>query len=167
MKSQCSPRRRTVILRRQACTWAADSLTVVLATELETAPYPKGLGYSPFGFSLVTSTTHQGTLEESHPHMHHAIGIQNVRPTVNPEVTHELTPGPLSCDPRSQGEHSFTNSPMDERAFLEVHESSGEVTAEAWNKKSPRWDTLEKIRGTPQHGRVQHQESTSRPNRGK
>ena len=47
VKSQCSPRPRRVFLRRQTRNQAADLPTVVLVTEMETAPNPWRLGYSP------------------------------------------------------------------------------------------------------------------------
>lgn len=61
--------------------------------------------------------------------MHQVISIQNSDLIVKSEVAHESTAGPLSCGSGAHGEHYFRQSPMDERAFVEVQASSREVIA--------------------------------------
>lgn len=87
----CHTRPRRAILRMQA-----DLPTMVPATDLETASYLQGVNYSPIWLGPVTSTTHQGTLEESCIHMCQVIGILNSVLAMGPEVAQEPAPAPPS-----------------------------------------------------------------------
>lgn len=75
----------------------ADMRSKVSVTQSETVLHPYGLGYSPICLGPVTSTTCQGIREElSYPCVCWVIGLQNLVPTTDPEVTHEPTSAPLS-----------------------------------------------------------------------
>lgn len=63
-------------------------MAMVSTTDLETTLDSEDLTTAPSGFGSVTSTTHQGTWEESHPPSGNS--IQTSVPAVDPEVAHEL-----------------------------------------------------------------------------
>ena len=48
------------------------------------------------------------------------IGIQTSVPAVVPAVAYELSPAPLGFGPGVPGEHCLRQSPIDERALVEV-----------------------------------------------
>lgn len=66
-----------------------QSLTVILATEPETAHYPRDVTAAPFGFGSVTNTIHQWTREGSHLSMHQVIGIETLDLAVDTNVAQE------------------------------------------------------------------------------
>ena len=98
LKPWCSSKPRMAILRAQAPTQAADSLTIFQATEEDTAPSPpppQGLCYNPVWLDLATSTwVCQGTWEVILA-VHQVIGMQNSGLAVDPETALELAPDPL------------------------------------------------------------------------
>lgn len=98
--------------------------------------------------AVRSSTMHRGAWKESCPPMHQVIGKQTSVSAVGPAVVHKLSPVHLGHGPGAPDEHCLRQSPMDERAFVEVQASSREVIAHWWKKKNPRWDTLERVRGT-------------------
>lgn len=74
----------------------SDLLTMVLATDSEIAPTPRGLSYSPvwLGFATIPSASGQG--QELHPPVFPVTGLPISIPAVKPEAAHELAVVPLS-----------------------------------------------------------------------
>lgn len=96
--------------------------------------------------AVRSSTMHRGAWKESCPPMHQVIGKQTSVPAVGPAVVHKLSPVHLGHGPGAPDEHCLRQSPMDERAFVEVQVSSRETPAHHWSKKI-RLDTLERVGG--------------------
>lgn len=76
VKPWCSLTPKRAVLRRQACTSAADSPTVIPAADLETALCPGVSATILLG--PVSSTICLGTWEESCTPMHHITGISSI-----------------------------------------------------------------------------------------
>ena len=62
----------------------------------------------------------QGTQEVSHPAIHWVIDLQTLALAMDPGEAHELAPALLGRGPGTPGEHCLRQSPMAERAFVEV-----------------------------------------------
>lgn len=95
---------KRAVLKRQAWTQVADSLTVVLATEKEIAPHPWELGYIPVWLLVCYQyMLYARDPEELHPPIHQVIGRQILVPAMDPEVAFEPAPAPLSCSAGATG----------------------------------------------------------------
>ena len=75
------------ILKRPTHAQAADSSTVIPATDLETAPCLVDRATALFSLGLATSIIYQGSWEESHPPMCQVIGPQTSVLALDPEVS--------------------------------------------------------------------------------
>lgn len=76
----------------------------------------------------VGSGTHKGTVGESYPPMHWMTD-KHFSHGCGTKVAHELAPATLGHGLGISGEHCLKQSPTDERSFMEVQVSRGEVLA--------------------------------------
>lgn len=80
-------------------------MTEAPAIDLETLHSHEDLATTPFSFGSVTNTIPQRTWEQSHPPSHQERGMQTLTLAVDPEVPHELAPGPFTMGLRIPREY--------------------------------------------------------------